>query len=388
MLSRLRDFLTRHRRKFVITGVIVGGSYVALKYAQKKLIEMQERQAREFMEKTRRLQHFESTEKTCNQVIIGMGAELMQAILKECSTDDLLAQLRENPPNKVELWEEMKIVSFTRLTTFIYASSMLVVALRIQLNLLGGYLYTDTVTNFLGDPGKSAKTPKINDDLKQQYLSLIRHFIQDGGLSELVRLIRAKVLEVMKQLPLTKKLSLSDIEQLFWSLQMAINSDANVDPCSKMCKYLMPSQITDFTSGGPVLQKMFNETLDLLESDDASSVCSNNICRGFSLAVDAMAESISETVTMSQKSNINNNLNTTQTSTTASSSATDLLNINNVQIALAKIIPIVSGLTSKGFDSSTRPQNLATSLITFYVVSEKCKVLGANVYETFSSTTA
>ncbi|KAI8126572.1 Peroxisomal biogenesis factor 3 [Lucilia cuprina] len=273
MLSRLRDFLTRHRRKFVVTGVVVGGTYLALKYAQKKLLDMQERQAREFMEKSRRMQHFESTEKTCNQVIIGMGAELMQAILKECSTDELLQQLRENPPNKLELWEEMKIVAFTRLTTFIYASSMLVVALRVQLNILGGYLYCDTTSPLMANEQAKhkQKQAKINDDLKQQYLSLIRHFIQDGGLSELVRLIRAKVISVVKQLPLTKRLSLADIEQLFWSLQMAINSEPNSDPCSKMSRYLLPSQLSDFNSGGPLLEKLYNETLDLLESDDASS---------------------------------------------------------------------------------------------------------------------
>lgn len=397
MLARLRDFLGRHRRKFVITGVLVGGTYIALKYAQHKLIEMQERQAREFMEKTRRMQHFESTEKTCNQVIIGMGAEMLQVILSECSTDELLEQLRENPPNKLELWEEMKIVSFTRLTTFIYASSMLVVALRIQLNILGGYLYCDTV-NGLNKGEKDAKSAKINDDLKQKYLSLIRHFIQDGGLSELVRLIRAKVINVFKQLPLTKRLSLADMEQLFWSLQMAINSDPSTDPCSKMSKYMLPSQPDDFAQGDPLLLRMFNETLDLLESDDVSSVCSNNICRGFSLAVDAIAESMSETIIMAQKKSTDNNsknnmvssqteesINASLNSGASNANDNSLLNINSIQIALAKVIPIISGLTSKGFDSSSRPQNLATALITFYVVSEKSKVLGANVYETFSS---
>ncbi|XP_061393163.1 peroxisomal biogenesis factor 3 [Musca vetustissima] len=374
MLSRLNDFLTRHRRKFIVTGVVVGGSIFLFKYAQNKLVEMQEKQAREFLEKSRRLQHFESTEKTCNQVILGMGAELMQAIIKECSTDELLEQLKQNPPNKLELWEEMKIQSFTRLTTFIYASSMLVVALRIQLNLLGGYLYQDTTTTT--DKYGKKKPGKINDDLKQQYLSLIRHFIQEDGLSELVRLIRAKVMAVMRQLPLTKPLSLADIEQLFWSLQMAINSDPSTDPCSKMAKYLLPSQLPDHLSGDMALmQKMFNETLDLLESDEASSVCSNNICRGFSLAVDAMAESYKHTIST----------NPSNSSEKQQQQPQDF-NVNSIQIALARVIPIASTMTAKGFDSETRPQNLATSLLTFYVISDKTKVLGANVYETFSST--
>lgn len=376
MFGRLRDFVTRHRRKFIVTGVVVGGTYVAIKYAQKKLIEYQKRQAREFFEKTRRMQHFETTEHTCNKVIIGMGTELYAAIIRECNTDALLEQLRQNPTNKLELWEEMKIVAFTRLTTFIYASSMLVIALRVQMNLLGGYLYQDV----------TMERKQIAEELKQQYLSLIGYFIHDGGLSELIRVIRAKVLVVMKTLPLMKRFSLSDIEQLFWTLQMAINSDVG-DPNAKMATYLLPPQVPEYNTVGPLLQKMYNETLDLLESDDAASVCSNSICRGFSLTVDAIAESMGETLTQAQKSATNEENKSKPNGDGGDAlTANSVLSINSIEMALAKLIPVVSGLTAHGFDEKSRPQNLATSLITFYLVDEKSKVFGANVYETFSST--
>ncbi|XP_011196365.2 peroxisomal biogenesis factor 3 [Zeugodacus cucurbitae] len=376
MFGRLRDFVTRHRRKFIVTGVVVGGTYVAIKYAQKKLIEYQKRQAREFFEKTRRMQHFETTEHTCNKVIIGMGTELYAAIIRECNTDALLEQLRQNPTNKLELWEEMKIVAFTRLTTFIYASSMLVIALRVQMNLLGGYLYQDV----------TMERKQIAEELKQQYLSLIGYFIHDGGLSELIRVIRAKVLVVMKTLPLMKRFSLSDIEQLFWTLQMAINSDVG-DPNAKMATYLLPPQVPEYNTVGPLLQKMYNETLDLLESDDAASVCSNSICRGFSLTVDAIAESMGETLTQAQKSATNEENKSKPNGDGGDAlAANSVLSINSIEMALAKLIPVVSGLTAQGFDEKSRPQNLATSLITFYLVDEKSKVFGANVYETFSST--
>uniref|UniRef100_A0A0A1WKA4 Peroxisomal biogenesis factor 3 n=1 Tax=Zeugodacus cucurbitae TaxID=28588 RepID=A0A0A1WKA4_ZEUCU len=376
MFGRLRDFVTRHRRKFIVTGVVVGGTYVAIKYAQKKLIEYQKRQAREFFEKTRRMQHFETTEHTCNKVIIGMGTELYAAIIRECNTDALLEQLRQNPTNKLELWEEMKIVAFTRLTTFIYASSMLVIALRVQMNLLGGYLYQDV----------TMERKQIAEELKQQYLSLIGYFIHDGGLSELIRVIRAKVLVVMKTLPLMKRFSLSDIEQLFWTLQMAINSDVG-DPNAKMATYLLPPQVPEYNTVGPLLQKMYNETLDLLESDDAVSVCSNSICRGFSLTVDAIAESMGETLTQAQKSATNEENKSKPNGDGGDAlTANSVLSINSIEMALAKLIPVVSGLTAHGFDEKSRPQNLATSLITFYLVDEKSKVFGANVYETFSST--
>ncbi|XP_068143049.1 peroxisomal biogenesis factor 3 [Drosophila tropicalis] len=396
MLSRLQDFLSRHRRKFVVTGLLVGGSFFAARYAQRKLVEYQERQAREFFERTRRMHHFESTERTCNQVILGMGEEMCQAVLKECSTVELLEQLRQNPKNKVELWEKIKIISFTRLATFVYASSMLVIALRVQLNLLGGYIYRDIMTG----------EEQITDELKQQYLSLIRHFIAEDGLRELVRYIRSQVLVVIKSMPLTRQLTLNDLEQIFWSLQMAINADTRRDPNSRLSKYLLPTTHSNFS---PLLQQMYNETLDLLESEDAMAVCSHNVSRGFVLACDAIAESMGETLqhlapgevkqqpssaqaeqtlkfnqSSSSKSNSVPNTNPNQQgSPTAENN--NLLNINTVLMALAKLIPIISGLTSKGYDSKARPHNLPTQLLSFYVVAEKCKTLGANVYETFSS---
>ncbi|EDW79459.1 uncharacterized protein Dwil_GK20400 [Drosophila willistoni] len=396
MLSRLQDFLSRHRRKFVVTGLLVGGSIFAARYAQRKLVEYQERQAREFFERTRRMHHFESTERTCNQVILGMGEEMCQAVLKECSTVELLEQLRQNPKNKVELWEKVKIISFTRLATFVYASSMLVIALRVQLNVLGGYIYRDIMSGEV----------QITDELKQQYLSLIRHFIAEDGLRELVRYIRSQVLVVIKSMPLTRQLTLNDLEQIFWSLQMAINADTRRDPNSRMSKYLLPTTHSNFS---PLLQQMYNETLDLLESEDAMAVCSHNVSRGFVLACDAIAESMGETLqhlapgevkqqpssaqteqtlkfnqSSSSKSNSIANTNPNQQGSPAAEN-NNLLNINTVLMALAKLIPIISGLTSKGYDSKARPHNLPTQLLSFYVVAEKCKTLGANVYETFSS---
>lgn len=375
MLSRLQDFLTRHRRKFVVTGVLVGGTIYAARYAQRKLVEYQERQAREFFERSRRMHHFESTERTCNQVILGMGEEMCQAVLHECSTDELLEQLRQNPTNKLELWEQMKIVSFTRLATFVYASSMLVIALRVQLNLLGGYIYRDIMT----------EQRQITDELKQQYLSLIRHFITHDGIRDLARFIRSQVVEVLKSMPLTRQLTLADTEQIFWSLQMAINGDTRNDPNSKMSKYLLPdlTRLQERFNCSPLLQQMYNETLDLLESEDCVGVCAHNVSRGFVLSCDAIAESMGDTLQhlapgeLQQQQPMNGQ--------SKQSNNNNLLDVNRVLVALAKLIPIISGLTSHGYDSSARPHNLPTQLLSFYVVSEKSKMLGANVYETFSS---
>lgn len=109
MFSRVKDFFSRHRRKFVVTGVIVGGSYLAYRYAMKKLIEFQEKQTREFLEQTRRTQHYESTERTCNQVIVGLSSKMFDEIIRLLNSEGIMEQLRNNPENKVELWNQLKV---------------------------------------------------------------------------------------------------------------------------------------------------------------------------------------------------------------------------------------------------------------------------------------
>uniref|UniRef100_W8CAC8 Peroxisomal biogenesis factor 3 n=1 Tax=Ceratitis capitata TaxID=7213 RepID=W8CAC8_CERCA len=371
MLGGLRDFVVRHRRKFIVTGVLVGGSYIAIKYAQRKLIEFQTRQARDFLEKSRRMQHFETTESTCNKVILGMGTELYAAILRECNADALLEQLRQNPSNKVELWEEMKIVAFTRLTTFVYASTMLVIALRAQINLLGGYLYQDV----------TLEKKEISEDLKQRYLSLIGNFIHEGGLSELIQLIRSKVIAMMKTVPLTKPFNLADIEQLFWSLQISISSEKD-DPIKNMVRFLLPMEVPEYNR---LLDIMFSDTLDVLDNVEAITVCANNVSRGFSLAVDAIAEGIFQSQHETNAEINKKGMNKSGDGDASAAAVNSMLKLNKVEIPLAKLIPIISGLTSKGFDEKSRPQNLATSLLTFYMIEEKTKVFGANIYEVFSS---
>lgn len=378
MFSSVKNFLSRHKRKFIVTGVVVGGGVLALQYAQRKLREFQEAQTREFIQRTRRSQHFESTERTCNQAIMGVAPALCDKILKRLNTDIILQQIREMPENKVELWNELKVQAFTRLTTLVYACSMLVVSLRIQLNILGGYLYKDTIAD-----GQT----ELTKENQQRYLSLSQHLL-DEGVEKLITLIERKVREVLGQYELKQNLSLADTEQIFWSIQMAVNSDVQ-DPNSTLGKYILQDEL-DYPNETELLTKMYTETLDMLESDEASGLNTYNVSRGFSIVMDSIADyyyeplkkngmDIANENSISLPSTSKSDLNVATTST-----ATTMPNINSVQLPLAKLIPIVNGLSGKPFSVNVRPASLSTSLVTLYLVSDKVKVLGANVYEVFS----
>lgn len=372
MFSSMKNFLYRHRRKFLVGGVVVAGGMLTLRYAQRKLIEYQEAKAREFFERTRRTQHFESTERTCNQAIMGLAPNLIEQILKSLDADHTVAQLRHNPNDKIALWNTLKVLAISRLCALVYACSMLVITLRVQFNILGGYLYKDVINN----------EEKISTELQQNYVALVQHFLCDGC-DALCQLIEKKVEQILSTYDLSRKLTLTETEQIFCSIQMAINSDAN-DPSTHLANYVYPKELPASTSN-PMFEKMYNETIDMLESNDVSTLNANNVSRGFSIVMDNIADFYFKPVngTTITENGIKPITEVVQSIAHESSASEPLPNINTISIPIPKLIPVINGLAKQAFSNTNQPPGLSTSLVTLYLISEKVKILGANVYEVF-----
>lgn len=388
MFSGVRNFLNRHKRKFLVTGVVVASGVFALRYAQRKLLEFQENKTREFIELTRKRSHFETTERTCNQAIMGLAPNLVDRVLKCLDTDPLLEKLRSNPADKIKLWNEVKILAFSRLTALVYVCTMLVVTLRVQFNLLGGYLYKDTISNEMIIP----------NEVQQDYVALVQYFLKDG-IGALCAMIQSKARQVLSGYDLSQKLKLSDTEQIFWSIQMAVNSDVK-DPNSRLASYVFPSDVLQ-TSTNQLLIQMYTETVDILENDEVSVLSTNNVSRGFSLIMDNIAgfymkpvNGVNSNETVRPAEAINVDVSIPSTSKAALNSnhipkypmngGEGIPNINKTTIPLPKLIPIINGLAKQQYNDVTKAPGISASLITFFLISDKIKTLGANVYETFS----
>lgn len=383
MLSSIKDFLHRHRRKFITTGIVIGGSVFLLKWLQYKLRELQERQAKEIGEKLKRMQHYECTDRTCNQTTLGLVQALSERVFQSLNTDDILLKLRTNPSNKLELWEELRIVAFTRLVTLVYGASMLAVTLRVQINILGGYLYKATVEEGQTSTNQLQQQQQtISKEVQTVYLSLIQHFMRDG-LERLIEIIRRNVTVVMQRYSLKQQLTLADTETLLWSIQMALNNEKG-NPIDTIATYTLPNPDGTLASVDGVFSTMFQETLDVLESVESTQVGLSNVSIGFSKIMDKLADYYvtSNAANKSSKSNLN---------------VESISNINGIQISFAKLVPIVNGLASKVAVPATAngtvsnglvpslpdEMDLVSSMIVHFLHSEKLRTLGANVYETF-----
>lgn len=373
MFSSINNFLHRHRRKFFITGAVLGGAYLLTNYAQRKLREWQQKEAKRFLEMTRKKQHFEGTERTCNQTILTLSKIVSESILGLLNTEDIVAKLQENPDNKLILWEQMKLMIFTRICVIVYALCILQVTLRIQLNVIGGYLYRDSV---------HVDSPMVDANLQAQYLSLCHHFVANG-VGDLIKQIEKAVKKVVEPVPLKKKMSLQDVEQMFWSIQTILCSDSNtVDPVKQMVTYLTGHvEISDAK-----LDTVIKETMDILESDEVISLTMLSVSRCFSSVVDEVANLFVSTAPPMTKNHLEvaSGDKHAQNGSAGRSFPDSFVDVNKVEMHFVKLLPVMNDLITQ--NNCKGNTNIPDMLMQQLTLNEKLKLLGANIYEVFSST--
>ncbi|KAF3850285.1 hypothetical protein F7725_020004 [Dissostichus mawsoni] len=281
------------------------GVYFLGKYAQKKLSDMQEKEASDYISQARRQFHFESNQRTCNMTVLSMLPPLKEAITNQLNSESLTALLKEKPANKLEIWEDLKILSFTRTIVGVYSTCMLVVLLRVQLNIIGGYLYLD---NSVGKSSPSLSLMEV-----EQQLSWIRAEVEAGE------------------------------RNMSWFL-LADDQNALAD------------QACGLTENDVVTIRLLNETRDMFDSPDFSTVLNSSFNRGFSRLLDNLAE---------------------------------FFRPPPVSLPLAKIIPIINGQINSICSETPATLFSVSNFLSLYLkdllMNDQVKEFAANVYETFSA---
>ncbi|CAK1593842.1 unnamed protein product [Parnassius mnemosyne] len=372
MFSSIRNFLHRHRRKLIVTGAVFGTVYLLMSYAQKRLREWQEKEAKKFFEMTRKKQHFESTERTCNQTILSLSKIVSESILSVLNTEEIVQKLKENPENKLLLWEQMKVMIFTRICVLVYALSILQVTLRVQLNIIGGYLYRDSIHE---------EEPLISSELQAKYLSLCHHFVGQG-VEDLVKQIEKAVKRVVEPVSLKKKITLQEVERMFWSIQTILCTDTSEgDPVKKMVHYLV--QHTEITDAR--LDTIVKETMDVLESDEITTVAMSTVSRSFSTVVDEVANLFAVKSAPTNKNHLEmvEDHVVTNGALKLGAKVNSFIDVNKVEIHFVKLLPVINELITK--NTCKGNSNIPDLLTQQLTLNDKLKLLGANIYEVFSN---
>jgi len=374
MFSSVRGFLSRHKRKFIFGSVIISSVIFLTRYTQRKLREWQENEIRMLMERTRKRQYYESTERTCNQMISSLAVTLRNSVVKANNTEVIVNQLRDGSADKITSWSQLKVLAITRSAVIIYSYTMLVTFLRIQLNLISGHMYKGV---------QNVDNGTIGNEVQARYMALSSYFIYEG-IKNLSCFIKSKVVEVTASLSLTEQLTLRDLEQIYWAITSSVSADSSRDPVKNFIYYTLQHDIEN--SDTSTYSKLRDQMLDVVESEEVQDLMQKNIRSGFALLMDHISVYFSESpktnrvqyrMSLSEESSTEN---PTLTREGTSSDSSGFVDVNKTTMALAKIIPIVNGQIP---DNPT-PNDVAADWLQCLMLNSDLKTLGANLYEAVS----
>lgn len=356
MFASLKNFLCRHRRKLVISSFVVGGAIFAVNYAHRKVLEWQENEAKEFLKKTKKEKHYRSTERTCNQTIFSLSKTLKETIFKILDSDEILRKIREGDECRIALWEELKVIVFAQICSLLYGGLMLVLLLRIQLNIVGAYMVRD-------DYLESQSTTS-----QEEYLSLCQHFLEKS-VHDLCIVMKKHSELILKDISLKKKLTLQDIENIFWRLGSSLD-EKGTNPLKNLPSYLIPGNNGNKGEVDDFFKNVVLETVDILRHPEIVSVAESSLNRAFSNTVDKIADYY----VVSDKPRKNGCVEEKE------EPPCQVVNVTNLTVPLAKVVPILHGLYKSPLENGS-----PDPWIQQFVTMEQLSSLGANTYEAYSS---
>ncbi|KZO94729.1 hypothetical protein CALVIDRAFT_599787 [Calocera viscosa TUFC12733] len=234
----------------------------------------------------------------------------------QVESSDEASGAESRPPvrrqTKAELWNEMKILTFTRLLTIIYTTSLLTILSRIQLNILGRQKYVDHVLQLEAEQRATGHDPVMEllyawvygdearlwpeqwekegidrewmtTELERRYLTF-SWWLLHVGWKEVGERVRKAVEAVFEPVSPRQRLRPEEVERLVEEVRKRVEFDT--DDRTKRVNFLsilLPSTASDasyvLSQNGlsppelePCLQHLLTETASLLSAPEIDGV--------------------------------------------------------------------------------------------------------------------
>nr|XP_034911022.1 peroxisome biogenesis protein 3-1-like isoform X5 [Populus alba] len=264
MLS-LRNFWRRHRSKILITASVLGSGYFLYRLynaREQRLADMEREFARQRANdeliKAQLQVHFENVQLIADTTTLPHAMQYLRSrIAEELDLSQLTERLQKGKgkpytltsSEKLELWDRLKILSFTQMVVSLWAVTILSLYIKVQVNILGRHLYIDTARG-LGSSLLLENVDLIDRDDQQKFLAGA-DFLANNGLLALISNIQAVVTEVIEGAEFGKIMGIS--------LKVAV--DALVEDMEAQCQ----STGASLTSGIP-LAKLLSRVMQIVPS--------------------------------------------------------------------------------------------------------------------------
>ncbi|KAE9613859.1 hypothetical protein Lal_00016321 [Lupinus albus] len=205
------DLWRQHRRKVFVSFGILGSGYCLYKLygAHRSRLHALERELtvqreNEELMKTQMQAHFENIQRISDTITLPHALHNLSCrMAEELDLSRLLERLIQGKgqPNtltqaeKLELWDTLKIQSFTRLALSVWVTTMISLYTKVQVNILGRHLYIDTARS-LGSSDSMETGDIVDREEQQKFLGSV-DFLSEYGLPALICDMEATTKEIL-----------------------------------------------------------------------------------------------------------------------------------------------------------------------------------------------
>ena len=285
-------------------GIALAGYYVDYKLKEAKVEEELEE-----LKNARMRYHFDSNQKTCNATVQSLLPSLKHELSSELDCDTLVLKLKSvnSAEEKLEVWNELKIVAFTRAVTGVYVFCFLVVFLRVQLNVIGRHMYIDSMDKLEqtgkispslsprknSGAGSFGNTSEIGQSLsaeeQKQYLMFAQYGLGEG-LKKIVSCVLLAVKRKLGKVSLKTMFSEMDLRRLIDDIRFDVESEQSSLSVSKFWEYVFPGEGNEKeflcremkkvstgaqSANSPAFDSVVRETRKLIQNADYTIVLEN-----------------------------------------------------------------------------------------------------------------
>ncbi|XP_042376672.1 peroxisome biogenesis protein 3-1-like [Zingiber officinale] len=254
MLS-LRGFWSRHRRKILVSLGIAGGGYF--------LYKLYESQARRFSDSEQQLEgarqvdeliknqlqvHFENIQRISDTTTLPYAMHCLQSSVSENLdlsplTDKLIHGKGQSSAlplkEKLELWERLKILSFTRAAASLWSMTLLCLYVRVQVNILGRQLYLDIARDF-EDSQPLDEVDSFKSHGRQAFLATA-DYLATYGINSLIMNMQNAAMEVLKDKQLKETISMAQLCEIMIQI---LDMFMNIGSLNYWITYLVPENVS------------------------------------------------------------------------------------------------------------------------------------------------
>ncbi|KAL6846383.1 hypothetical protein ACP4OV_023831 [Aristida adscensionis] len=322
MLASARGFWARHRRTILVSLGVAGAGYAAYRLYdshRSQLVRVEQRaqaeQAADELVKNQLQTHFENVQRISDTTTLPFAMHYLRTrIMEELDISHLTEKLLQGkgesstltPKEKLDTWEKIKILSFTRTVTSIWAMTLLSLYVRVQVTILGRHLYLDFARGTDGaqleaEPDTFTKTGHKDFLATADYLATY-------GINALITQIQQAATEVLKDrvyllkvllkpaIPCMTSKQLKDpmsMDQVLQTLSQILDMFMSLCEDHSWINYLVPENANLYTQMMAVsssgydessllkdvrkLDQLMSETRIVLASDDFRNIMERSL---------------------------------------------------------------------------------------------------------------